>query len=289
MSEKLAHLPPNRAIVLRNETCPYCGVMLTPKKRTKEHVVGRRFVPRGSLHQHWNLIVWACEPCNQRKGTLEDDLSAISMHPDVTGAHVRDDVRLRAEAARKAQKSISQRSGKAVAVSQEELVITATPIPGIEFKFNLISAPQADDARIIELARMQMMAFLYWITIQAGEVNGRFWQGSFMPLPPVRRADWGNDRLRFFMSTTASWDPALLAVTADGYFKVAIRKHLKELVWSWALDQILRSPPAAVRACENSLHSCAGRTRSEWVASFRRQRADGEAWTRCSIRSPSAA
>lgn len=236
MDSKLRALPPNRAIVLRNETCPYCGTSLTRETRTKEHVVGRRFVPRGSLHQHWNLIVWACAPCNRHKASLEDDLSAISMHPDVTGAHVRDDIRLHAEAARKARKSISQRSGKPVGESREQFTVKMQPFPGAELTINFTTGPQADDARIIHLVRMQVMAFFYWVTIQPGEVNGHFWLGSFMPLPPVRRPDWGNAQLRFFMDLTANWDPRVHAITADGYFKMAIKKHPQALAWSFAVE-----------------------------------------------------
>lgn len=234
MSNEVIKKPPDRAIRLNNETCPYCGILLTRESRTKEHVVGRRFVPRGSLYQHWNLIVWACEPCNSRKAELEDDLSAISMQPDPWGAHARDDIRLHNEAARKA-KTKSRRSGKPVKDSQEQFSISHK-FGGAEFKFSFTSAPQADDARIIELARMQVMAFFYWITIQPGEVNGRFWGGSFFPLQPVRRADWGNEQLRFFMTETKGWDWRVHAVTADGYFKLAIKKHPDRLNWSFAVE-----------------------------------------------------
>jgi hypothetical protein len=234
MAEKMRQMPANRAVVLRNETCPYCGAALTPSTGTKEHVVGRRFVPRGSLHQHWNLIVRACRPCNNRKAALEDDISAISMHPDVTGAHVRDDVRLHAEAGRKARTK-SQRSGKPVGQSQEQFSVKM-PFGAAEITLNFISAPQADEPRILDLARLHVMAFFYWITVQPGEVNGRFWPGSFMPLPPVRRADWGNEQQRFFMNLTADWDFRVHAVTADGYFKIAIKKHPDRDVWSFALE-----------------------------------------------------
>lgn len=234
MSNDVLRQPPDRAIILRNETCPYCGTALTRDTRTKEHVIGRRFVPRGSLDQHWNLIVWACEPCNRLKAVLEDDLSAISMQPDAWGRHAREDVRLHTEAARKA-KTTSRRSGKPVRHSQEQFSISHT-FGGAEFKFNFTTAPQADEARIIEVARMQVMAFFYWITIQPGEVNGRFWQGSFFPLQSARRADWGNEQLRHFMAKTNDWDWRVHAVTADGYFKLAIKKDLDELIWSFAVE-----------------------------------------------------
>ncbi|MEZ5713416.1 MAG: hypothetical protein R3E11_12400 [Sphingobium sp.] len=234
MSNVVLRQSPDRAIILHNETCPYCGTALTRDTRTKEHVIGRRFVPRGSLHQHWNLIVWACEPCNRRKAELEDDISAISMQPDPWGAHARDDIRLRNEAERKA-KTKSRRSGKPVKDSHEQFSISHT-FGGAELTFSFTSAPQADETRIIELVRMQVMAFFYWITIQPGEVNGRFCQGSFFPLQPVRRADWGNEQLRFFMAETKGWDLRIHAVTADGYFKLAIKKHIDELIWSFAVE-----------------------------------------------------
>lgn len=234
MSNEVIRKPPDRAVILHNETCPYCGIALTRETRTKEHVVGRRFVPRGTLHQHWNLIVWACEPCNRRKAELEDDLSAISMQPDPWGEHARDDVRLRKEAVRKA-KTKSRRSGKPVKDSQEQFSISQK-FGGAEFTFNFTSAPQADEHRIVELARMQVMAFFYWITIQEGEVNGRFWPGKFFPLQPVLRSDWGNDELMFFVAETKDWDWRVHAVTADGYFKLAIKKHPDRLNWSFAVE-----------------------------------------------------
>jgi hypothetical protein len=158
------------------------------------------------------------------------------MHPGVVGEHVRDDVRLHEEAARKARKSISQRTRKPVADSDEQFTIKMSPFPGVEFSFNMTTAPQADEARIIELVRMQLMAFFYWDTIQPGEVNGRFWRGSYMPLAPVRRPDWGNSHQRFFMSLTADWDPRVHAITAEGYFKLAIKKHPGHDAWSFAVE-----------------------------------------------------
>ena len=78
--------PSNRAIVLRNLTCPYCGDRFDPEtSAAKEHVIGRRFVPRGCFAGQWNLILNACERCNRNKGDLEDDISIITMMPDVTG------------------------------------------------------------------------------------------------------------------------------------------------------------------------------------------------------------
>ncbi|MBG6073799.1 hypothetical protein IWX87_003580 [Polaromonas sp. CG_9.7] len=48
---KVIELPLNRAIVLRNINCAYCSKSFGPDlATTKEHVIGRRFVPRGVLY-----------------------------------------------------------------------------------------------------------------------------------------------------------------------------------------------------------------------------------------------
>ena len=65
---------PSKPVLLRNTVCAYCVVQLTASNATKEHVVGRKFVPTGKLDKRWNLILRTCSPCNTRKSELEDDL-----------------------------------------------------------------------------------------------------------------------------------------------------------------------------------------------------------------------
>jgi len=104
----LTELDGQTAAVLTNKTCPYCGTILSPENQTKEHVIGRRFVPRGSLNKHWNLIVRACTICNGIKSDLEDDLSAVTLHPDAFGRSPSPDPRVVDDAQRKAAGSISR-------------------------------------------------------------------------------------------------------------------------------------------------------------------------------------
>lgn len=81
----ISALAPDRAIVLRNVACVYCGTSLTKETTTRDHVIGRRFVPKGKFAARWNLIINACEPCNNGKAELEDDISAITLQPDLWG------------------------------------------------------------------------------------------------------------------------------------------------------------------------------------------------------------
>lgn len=220
---------------LDNATCPYCGTVLDATATT-EHVVGKRFVPRGKLDRHWNLIVRACRRCNNRKAALENDLSAITMQPNAGGQYSQPDEVLAAEAARKGQKSISRSTGKPVGQSGEEITIKVPFAPGAEMTFNLWSPPQADSHRVFELARLQLMAFFYFITYSPDTKRGGFWLGGFCPVLEAPRSDWGNPVHRAFMRTVLAWEPRLLAITADGFFKAMIRRHPEAVCWSWAVE-----------------------------------------------------
>jgi len=235
LDSKLNYLP-NRPIILDNETCVYCGMLLSSESVTKEHVIGRRFVPKGKLNSQWNLIVRACKQCNSKKSDLENDISAISMQADAWGRHSLPDSTLAVEAARKAQNSISRRTKKPIKDSSEKINIKETLAPGVEFTFNFVSPPQIKSDRIYELARMQLMAFFYWITYNNKTKRGGFWLGSLFPLLETIRSDWGNTVHRAFMDAVVSWEPRVIAICADGFFKAIIRRHPNAVRWSWALE-----------------------------------------------------
>ena len=95
---------PKSPIRLANVNCPYCGRDLTDKTRTKEHVISKRFVPKGTFDGSWNLILNACRACNNAKSDLEDDISAITMQPDPFGRFA--DPKLQSEAERKRRNSM---------------------------------------------------------------------------------------------------------------------------------------------------------------------------------------
>lgn len=109
---KLIYQDFSKPLRLNNTACVYCSTPFTTDvAATKEHVIGRNFVPRGTLAGEWNLIVNACRDCNEKKARLEDDISAITMQPDIAGRHAVDDPRLRNEATRKGKASIAKFRG----------------------------------------------------------------------------------------------------------------------------------------------------------------------------------
>lgn len=235
-SADIRQYPANRAIRLHNLNCIYCGRLFDDTAPTKEHVVGRNFVPRGCLDGQWNLIANACERCNRDKADLEDDISAISMLADLTGQFAVDDPRLKAHAARKAANARSRRSGKVVADSREHIQI-AQSFGGADFTFSFTSPPQVEDDRIFRLAHYHFRAFFFLITYRETTRTGGFVQGGFYPLLTARRADWGNPRLRWFMDKVRDWDLRMHAIGADTFFKLIIRRCPQgREVWAWAVE-----------------------------------------------------
>lgn len=233
----VTELPSNRAIVLHNVNCAYCSRPFDAELTlTKEHVIGRRFVPRGCLAGQWNLILNACGQCNGDKADLEDDISVITMMPDTHGRHAVDDDRLRAEVARKAVKARSRRTGKAVIESHEQLQMHGAFGPAT-FNFNFVAPAQVEEERLFRLAHYHVRGFFYWITYQLETRRGGFVPGGFYPVGAVRRADWGAPRLRWFMDLVRTWDPRVHAIGADGFFKLLIRRHREDApVWCWAVE-----------------------------------------------------
>ncbi len=222
--------------MLDNITCPYCGVILNDDNDTKEHVIGRRFVPKGSLNGHWNLIVRACSRCNNTKSTLENDISAISLAGRCWFSDSCFDDSNFTEARRKASTSISRKTRKPVIHSQENIDFKVSFGSTAKFTFNLVSPPQIESERIHDLARMQLMAFFYFITYNKTTKRGGFWRDGFYPLPEANHADWGNIVHKSFMKAVESLEPRWLGNTADGFFKSIIRRHPSEECWSWALE-----------------------------------------------------
>lgn len=219
---------------LQNLTCPFCATELQDGG-TKEHLIGRRFVPKGKLDRSWNLIVRACEACNRRKGDLEDDLSAITMHPDAFGKFAADDVTLREEAARKASGSFSRRTGRPVAKSLTEMEVTGK-LGWADLTFNLVGPPQPDADRLAELANLHVNGLAYHLTYDSQTRRGYWFAGKGVLVNDAPRRDWGNSLQRSYVRLVGPWEPVLLRVAAEGYFKAVFRQDRETRVIAWALE-----------------------------------------------------
>jgi hypothetical protein len=237
LSNRLNQLADNRAIVLDNITCTYCGCSLSEDaENTKEHVIGRRFVPKGTLNGCWNLIVRACRNCNSTKSNLENDISAITLVGKMWFDSSDSEEKAINEAQRKSKNSVSNKTKMTVIESHEQLKIEMPMASGVKMTFNMTSPPQIEDKRIYELSRLQLMAFFYFITYDKASRKGGFWLEGFHPLAFAHHGDWGNELQKSFMNTVVNWEPRWIGNTADGYFKSIIRRHPVAECWSWAVE-----------------------------------------------------
>lgn len=236
MAGKHEELPANRAILLDNRTCVYCGKGVELRDSTKEHVIGRRFVPRGTLDRSWNLIVRACTHCNSAKAELEDDISAITLHGNCWGGVGDVDDKVLSEIHRKSKGCVSRLTGKPVKDSQERFTFEVPVAQDAKFTFNFVSPPQIDENRIYELARMHIGAFFYFITYDKTSQIGHFWPEGFYPLIAVHKGDWGHPAHKAFMKSVVHWEPRWIGCGAGDYFCSIIRRHPSETCWAWALE-----------------------------------------------------
>ena len=226
-----------RRVTLDNIACTYCATPLNDPGVivTEDHVIGLKLVPKGTLSGQWNLVVQACKDCNQGKCKLEDDLSAISMQPDAWNRPAVANALLVREAARKAHRSISQRTLKTVKNSSEELWLTFPFASGVA-RFRMEGPPQADPERIHRLAFLQTTAFFYWLTYDRGKRKGYYFPGQFFYIDFAPRTNWGNPIMRAFMDTVIEWDLRLTTIAAHGFFKASIRRHRTAPCWSSAIE-----------------------------------------------------
>jgi hypothetical protein len=223
-------------VVRRSAWCAYCGYAFQPGERGEdEHVIGRRFVPKGTLSGEWNLILSACGSCNDIKAELENDISAVTMQPDGLGRYGSEDPRLVAEARRKAR-TTNRRTGRFVSEPEPPLKISM-PFGPATFSFNFTRPAQADDQRLFQLARLQLAGFFSMLTWNDEQQRGFYWPGSFMPVVAVRKEDWGNPRLKWVEEESDGWEYRLHAIAADTFYKVWIRRRLGDpAVWAWAME-----------------------------------------------------
>lgn len=238
-----------RPVRLKNRSCPYCGQELSAETSTDDHLIGRRFVPKGSLNNSWNLKLKACSECNNLKSDLEDDISAITMQPDCFGRLP--DASVEQEALRKGIGSYSRRTGKPVSASEERLNIRSSFGTAV-MTFTLVSPPQVDEGRLATLAWSHVIACLYWLSFDKEKREGSRFDEVFVPLSSAPRSDWGNEVHLAFMRKVLTWEHRLLGQAAGGNFKVAIRRLTDVRCWSWALEWnqnmrivgLLGEPPA---------------------------------------------
>jgi hypothetical protein len=233
----LLALNPDKPVSLPGRKCVYCGCDLERRSSTQDHVVGRRFVPEGTLATGFFLQVKACRRCNDRKAALEDDISLITMLPDTAGAFARDDDRLRRAVERKSRGSISPATRRLVAQSYNQ-INTRIPVGnGVALTYNALAMPAIADQRLAELAYYHVQGFFSFRSFDRERGYGRWLErNKFLLLGSVVNSDWGNPRLRHVMAQMNLWEPTFLGILADGYFRHEMRKDPASDLSAWVLE-----------------------------------------------------
>src|SRR5205823_6097263 len=139
-----------------------------------------------------------------------------------------------AEALRKAR-TRNRRTMRRVS-ERGDLTIRSTFGPA-ELAFNFVSPAQADDTRLFELARLQLVGFFYLMTYDEEKQHGLHWPGVFAPFVVARKPDWGNPLLAWLDRSTLAWDDCLHAVAAEGFYKLWVRRHVTDApIWAWVIE-----------------------------------------------------
>lgn len=231
----LLEMKKNRPVRLMNVTCVYCGITISDCNDSKEHVISRKFVPKGAFDEQWNLIVQACKSCNGKKSVLENDISSITLE---LYSRFNNNVPecIIADANRKSKNCYSRQTKKLVKDSIISDSITLPLSEKIKITCDYKGPAQLDDLRCFELARYHLMAFFYFITFDEKTRKGGFWEEGFHPAFQVSCQDWGNEEQIGFMHEVRNWEPRWQGITANAFFKCIIKKHPSEKCWSWALE-----------------------------------------------------
>ncbi|SBT60899.1 Uncharacterised protein [Plesiomonas shigelloides] len=231
----LTELRKDKVVRLENKTCPYCGVELDKSNKTREHVIGRNFVPERSLDNQWNLIVQACRGCNTEKSDLENDISAITLNHAIM-YHKELPETVISHAMRKREKCYSRQTKKLIKDSDIKSSFDTKLANNVYLNIGYQASAQLDDERCYRLAQYHMLAFFYFLTFNEEQQIGFMWPEGFYPIAQAIYSDWGNDELLGFSRVVTDWPIRLHGVTANDFFKVSIKKHPTTSCWSWALE-----------------------------------------------------
>lgn len=223
-----------------NQYCLYCHRQVSVENiaSDKEHLIGRSFVPDGSLDEGraFNFIFRACTECNKEKAEAERHISSVTLFTSPS----RIDEKINALANRKAERDFHPiQQGKLVKDAFLEISVGIDNGP-ISAEYGLIGPPQLDQSYVRLLAFRHIQGFFSLITSTDPRTPEgttllpieHWWFGGSYP-----HSDWGNVCIQEITKRIETWDVPLKITTADGFFKIIIRSapHAGG-PWFWALE-----------------------------------------------------
>lgn len=222
-----------------NDVCIYCNRRFDDSDVvvTKEHLVGRNFVPRGSLDggRSFNFIFNACQQCNNDKSALEGHISAITqfMSPAVA-----ENAAFGERAIAKSLREIHPWTGRPIANSFHESAVQMRGA-GLGIKVGFVGPPQADREMVSRLALRHVQG-LYALVTNPDRTLAPLtllFPGWVYILGHYIRSDWGNGHAITASDFVRDWTVRARIITAGGYFQAMLRRDTAELgTWFWALE-----------------------------------------------------
>jgi hypothetical protein len=217
-------------IKLDNKTCPYCGKTIENNNLSIEHTIGRKFVPKGSLENEWNLLINACKTCNNYKSDLENDISAITQYYSMGENNNYNEVK------HKMENSYSRRTKKKIIESVEKINMKNTLSTFTSMNFTLTMPPQIDENRIACLAKMYLSAFYYYLTYDVKLQSGEKLPDDFICFNIPYKSLWGDNIIQYYLNVTFTWQNEFKKTTADNNFKCIIKYSKLCGCYYWALE-----------------------------------------------------
>jgi hypothetical protein len=227
----------NRDPSRSNQHCLYCGSHVGEDSAIasdEEHLVGRNFVPKGTMGNAFNFSFRACRPCNARKANLERHVSSVTL---LNSPSVASDGIARRAAERKAvgdtHPETRVKMGDAIARQTAEFSFGPA-----SFNFGLSGPSPAAKNYIPELASYHIQALFTLVTTPESRTPENV---RLLPLDRFRvfgsypHSDWGNLQLVEIGKRAASWPCRVAILTAGGFFRACLRRHESD-GWFWALE-----------------------------------------------------
>lgn len=226
-----------KSLAKSNQRCLYCNEVIGLNSNldsNKEHLIARDFVPSGSFSDTtFNFIFRACTTCNNKKSNLERHISSISLFNSSARTNDSD---IDAQAIHKASNDYHpDKKGRLVKDSSSKFHLAVKS----NFNIGLIALPQMNHDYVKSLALMHIQGFFSLITtinpLCENTIStlepGRFWLLGYYP-----EQDWGNPQIIEIIKRTRNWGCFCNVVTANGYFKVIIKKSPVTNDYFWALE-----------------------------------------------------
>ena len=230
----------NRNASESNQFCLYCGRRVGSNaeiESNKEHLIGRNFVPKGSLAgDAFNFVFRACIECNTEKSDAERHVSTVSLFNSPARLV---DLSINDLAARKASNDHHPTERRLVRDASVPHKIE-TEGNGFSGTLHMTSPPQLEYKSVLLLAVRQIQGLFALISTEDPRVPEKsklLAADKVLLHKDYNYGDWGNPQLIEIIERTKGWSAPLFVNSASGHFKAILRiPKSQEEGYFWALE-----------------------------------------------------